>query len=106
MILMITSVDNGCERTNTHITTPSYSLILYVDCSNAIIESKGELHYIIRSLTIYHMIQFGELQNIFIPILGLGNIIIVIHCHDSWSTIMMVIVLFYYHDSSRHQWRI
>ena len=77
MILMVASVDNGCVRTNTHITTLSSSLILYVDCSNAIIESKGELHYIIRSLTIYHTIQFGELQNIFMPKLGLGNIIIV-----------------------------
>ena len=49
MILMIASVDNGCVRTNEHITTPSSSLILYVDCSNAI-ESKGEL---IKSLTVY-----------------------------------------------------
>ena len=82
MILMITSVDNGCVRTNVHTTTPSSSLIMYVDCSNAI-ESKGELHYITRSLTAYHTIQFGELQNIFIPKLGLGNSMIIIHCHDS-----------------------
>ena len=26
---------------------------------------------------------------------------IVIHCHDSWSNIVMMTVLFYYRDSSR-----
>ena len=34
--------------------------------------------------------------------IGLGDNMIVIHCHDSWSTIVMMIVLFYYRDSSRH----
>ena len=35
-------------------------------------------------------------------VLGLGDSMLVIHCHDSWSTIVMMIVLFYYRDSSRH----
>ena len=34
-------------------------------------------------------------------ILGLGDSMIVIHCCDSWSTIVMI-VLSYYRDSSRH----
>ena len=34
--------------------------------------------------------------------LRLGNSMIVIFCRDSWSTIMMMIVLSYYCDSSRH----
>ena len=34
--------------------------------------------------------------------LGLGDSMIVIHCCDGWSTIVMMIVLFYYGDSSRH----
>ena len=32
---------------------------------------------------------------------GLGNSMIV-HCRDSWSTIVMMIVLSHYGDSSRH----
>ena len=32
----------------------------------------------------------------------LGDSMIVIHCCDSWSTIMMMIVLLYHRDSSRH----
>ena len=34
-------------------------------------------------------------------IVGLGDSMIDIHCHDSWSIIMMMLVLFYYRDSSR-----
>ena len=34
--------------------------------------------------------------------IGLGDNMIVIHCRDSWSTIMMMIVLFYYCDSGRY----
>ena len=34
--------------------------------------------------------------------LGLGNSTTVIYCHDICSTIMMMIVLFYYCDSSSH----
>ena len=33
---------------------------------------------------------------------GLGNSTIVIHCCDNWSAMVMMIVLFYYHDSIRH----
>ena len=32
-------------------------------------------------------------------LIGLGNSMIAIHCSDSWSTIMIMTVLFYYHDS-------
>ena len=38
----------------------------------------------------------------YVCVLGLGNSTIVIYCHDSRSTIMMMIVLFYYCGSSRH----
>ena len=38
----------------------------------------------------------------FLCVVELGNSMIDIHCHDSWSTIVMMIVLFYYHDSSRY----
>ena len=34
--------------------------------------------------------------------LGLGDSTIVIHCRDSWSTIVMMIIFFYYRDSIRH----
>ena len=34
--------------------------------------------------------------------LGLGDSTIVIHCRDSWLIIVMMIGLFDYHDSSRH----
>ena len=37
-----------------------------------------------------------------VRIVGLGDSTIVIHLCDSWSTIVMMIVLFYYHDSSRY----
>ena len=33
---------------------------------------------------------------------GLDNSMIVIHCRDNWSTIVMMLVLFYYHDSGGH----
>ena len=36
----------------------------------------------------------------FVCVVEQGNGMIDIHCHDSWSTIVMMIVLFYYHGSS------
>ena len=37
-----------------------------------------------------------------VRIVGLGDSTIDIHCHDSWSTIVTMIILFYYRDSNRH----
>ena len=43
-ILMTVSVGNDCERINVHCTTPSDSIALYNNCSNAITATKGKLH--------------------------------------------------------------
>ena len=43
-----------------------------------------------------------QIESACMCILGLGSSMIVIHCCDNWSTIAMMIVLFYYHDNSRH----